>query len=79
MLLHHCYVIWGSSKWIAFPLIFVMLSLAICEIVAAAFRVIGISNAADPAKIRLYHQSNTIDSAFWLANIAVNITLTLLT
>uniref|UniRef100_A0A0W0EVB9 Uncharacterized protein n=1 Tax=Moniliophthora roreri TaxID=221103 RepID=A0A0W0EVB9_MONRR len=56
-----------------------MLSLAICEIVAAAFRVIGISNAADPAKIRLYRQSNTIDSAFWLANMAVNITLTLLT
>ncbi|KAI3617020.1 hypothetical protein WG66_004208 [Moniliophthora roreri] len=26
--LHRCYVIWGSSKWIAFPLIFVMLLLA---------------------------------------------------
>ncbi|ESK86485.1 hypothetical protein Moror_9867 [Moniliophthora roreri MCA 2997] len=59
MLLHRCYVIWGSSKWIAFPFIFMVLSLAICEIVASAFVV--------------------IDTAFWLADMGVNIILTLLT
>uniref|UniRef100_A0A0W0FWL0 Uncharacterized protein n=1 Tax=Moniliophthora roreri TaxID=221103 RepID=A0A0W0FWL0_MONRR len=79
MLLHRCYIIWGSSKWIAFPLIFVMLSLAICEIVACVFLVIGISNSADPTKVWLYHQGITIDTVFWLANMGVNVILTLLT
>ncbi|ESK87377.1 hypothetical protein Moror_11685 [Moniliophthora roreri MCA 2997] len=79
MLLHRCYVIWGSSKWIAFPLIFVILSLAICETVSIAFIVIGASDTTDPAKRRLYFQGNIIDSAFWLANMAVNMILTLLT
>ncbi|ESK87507.1 hypothetical protein Moror_2057 [Moniliophthora roreri MCA 2997] len=79
MLLHRCYVIWGSSKWIVFPFIFMMLSLAICEIVASAFTVIGISNTADLAKVQLYLQGNTIDTAFWLAEMGVNMTLTLLT
>ncbi|KAI3616924.1 hypothetical protein WG66_004131 [Moniliophthora roreri] len=77
--LHRCYVIWGSSKWIVFPFIFMMLSLAICEIVASAFTVIGISNTADLAKVQLYLQGNTIDTAFWLAEMGVNMTLTLLT
>uniref|UniRef100_A0A0W0G2R1 Integral membrane protein n=1 Tax=Moniliophthora roreri TaxID=221103 RepID=A0A0W0G2R1_MONRR len=79
MLFHRCYVIWGSSKWIAFPLIFMILSLAICEIVASAFMITGISNTANPAKVQLYLQSNTIDTAFWLAEMGVNIILTLLT
>ncbi|ESK87371.1 hypothetical protein Moror_11705 [Moniliophthora roreri MCA 2997] len=79
MLLHRCYVIWGSSKWIAFPFIFIILSLAICEIVASAFIVTGISNTADPAKVQLYLQGGTIDVAFWLAEMGVNIILTLLT
>ncbi|KAI3607137.1 hypothetical protein WG66_007858 [Moniliophthora roreri] len=79
MPLHHCYVIWGSSKWIAFPFIFMVLSLAICEIVASAFVVIGASNTADPAKVQLYLQGDTIDTAFWLADMGVNIILTLLT
>uniref|UniRef100_A0A0W0FIY4 Uncharacterized protein n=1 Tax=Moniliophthora roreri TaxID=221103 RepID=A0A0W0FIY4_MONRR len=79
MLLHRCYVIWGSSKWIALPLIFVMLSLAVCEIVASVFGIIGISNTADSAKEKLYFQGNTIDTAFWLANMGINIILTLLT
>ncbi|KAI3616735.1 hypothetical protein WG66_017150 [Moniliophthora roreri] len=79
MLLHRCYVIWGSSKWIAFPFIFIMLSLAICEIVASVFEVIGISNTADPAKVQVLLQGNTIDTAFWLAEMGVNIILTLLT
>ncbi|ESK80982.1 hypothetical protein Moror_7629 [Moniliophthora roreri MCA 2997] len=79
MLLHRCYVIWGSSKWIAFPFIFIVLSLAICEIVASAFEVIGISNTADPVKVQVLLQGNTIDIAFWLAEMGVNIILTLLT
>uniref|UniRef100_A0A0W0F166 Uncharacterized protein n=1 Tax=Moniliophthora roreri TaxID=221103 RepID=A0A0W0F166_MONRR len=79
MLLHYCYVIWGSSKWIAFPFIFIMLSLAICEIVAIAFLVIGISNTADSAKVQIFLQSNTIDTVFQLADMGVNIMLTLLT
>uniref|UniRef100_A0A0W0G537 Uncharacterized protein n=1 Tax=Moniliophthora roreri TaxID=221103 RepID=A0A0W0G537_MONRR len=79
MLLHCCYVIWGSSKWIAFPMIFVMVSLAICEIVASAFGTIGISNYTNPANQRLYTQGSIIDKAFWLANMGVNIILTLLT
>ncbi|ESK86776.1 hypothetical protein Moror_15154 [Moniliophthora roreri MCA 2997] len=79
MLLHRCYVIWGSSKWIAFPIIFIIISLAICQIVASIFATIGISNFADPAKVQLYLQGGTIDQAFWLANMGVNITLTLLT
>uniref|UniRef100_A0A0W0FUP4 Uncharacterized protein n=1 Tax=Moniliophthora roreri TaxID=221103 RepID=A0A0W0FUP4_MONRR len=79
MLLHRCYVIWGSSKWIAFPFIFVMLSLAICEIVASIFVIIGISNYADPAKVQLLLQGSTIDTAFWLAEMGVNIILTMLT
>ncbi|ESK86773.1 hypothetical protein Moror_15151 [Moniliophthora roreri MCA 2997] len=79
MLLHRCYVIWGSSKWIAFPMIFLILSLAICEIVTCAFGIIGISNTADPAGSWLYFQGNIIDSAFWLADMGVNIILTLLT
>uniref|UniRef100_A0A0W0GBN6 Integral membrane protein n=1 Tax=Moniliophthora roreri TaxID=221103 RepID=A0A0W0GBN6_MONRR len=79
MLLHRCYVIWGSSKWIAFPFIFMILSLTICEIVASVFEVIGISNTADLARWQLYLQANTIDTAFWLAEMGVNIILTLLT
>ncbi|EEB97115.1 hypothetical protein MPER_03627, partial [Moniliophthora perniciosa FA553] len=73
MLLHRCYVIWGSSKWIAFPIIFVMLLLAICEIVATTFGVIGISSIADPKRLQLYLQGNTIDTAFWLTNMSVNV------
>uniref|UniRef100_A0A0W0G2V6 Uncharacterized protein n=1 Tax=Moniliophthora roreri TaxID=221103 RepID=A0A0W0G2V6_MONRR len=79
MLFHRCYMIWGSSKWIAFPLTFVILSLAICEIVAVAFAVIGISNTANPAKVQLFLLGNTIDTAFWLADMGVNVILTLLT
>uniref|UniRef100_A0A0W0FXX6 Uncharacterized protein n=1 Tax=Moniliophthora roreri TaxID=221103 RepID=A0A0W0FXX6_MONRR len=79
MLLHRCCVIWGSSKWIAFPLIFMILSLAICEIVASAFVVIGFSNTADLAKLQLYLQGSTIDTAFWLTEMGINIILTLLT
>uniref|UniRef100_A0A0W0EYX9 Uncharacterized protein n=1 Tax=Moniliophthora roreri TaxID=221103 RepID=A0A0W0EYX9_MONRR len=79
MLLHHCYVIWGSSKWIVFPFIFIVLLLAMCEIVASAFVVIGASNTADLAKHQLYLQGDTIDTAFWLAEVGVNILLTLLT
>ncbi|ESK87375.1 hypothetical protein Moror_11695 [Moniliophthora roreri MCA 2997] len=79
MLLHRCYVIWDSSKWIALPLIFVMLSLAICDIVSITFTVIGVSDITDPAKRRLFFQGSAIDSAFWLANMAVNMILTLLT
>ncbi|ESK84566.1 hypothetical protein Moror_6089 [Moniliophthora roreri MCA 2997] len=79
MLLHRCYVIWGSSKKIAFPLMFIMLSLAVCEIVAFTFGIIGISNAADPAKAQLYLRGNTIDTAFRLANMGFNFILTLLT
>ncbi|ESK82703.1 hypothetical protein Moror_5705 [Moniliophthora roreri MCA 2997] len=79
MLLHCCYVIWSSSKWIAFPFIFVISSLAICEIVASAFGIIGVSNITDPAKRQLFLQGNTIDTAFWLANMGVNFILTLLT
>uniref|UniRef100_A0A0W0FWN9 Uncharacterized protein n=1 Tax=Moniliophthora roreri TaxID=221103 RepID=A0A0W0FWN9_MONRR len=79
MLLHRCYIIWGSSKWIAFPFIFIMLSLAISEIVASAFIVIGASDTTNLAKVQLYLQGNTIDTAFWLAEMGVNIILTLLT
>ncbi|ESK84574.1 hypothetical protein Moror_6097 [Moniliophthora roreri MCA 2997] len=79
MLLHHCYVIWGSSKWIVFPFVFIMFSLAICEIVASAFVVIGSSNTADPAKAPIFTQGNTMDTAFWLAEMGVHIILTLLT
>uniref|UniRef100_A0A0W0EYN0 Uncharacterized protein n=1 Tax=Moniliophthora roreri TaxID=221103 RepID=A0A0W0EYN0_MONRR len=79
MLLHRCYVIWGSSKWIVFPFIFIVLSLAICEIVASAFAVTGISNTADPAKVQLYLLGSTIDTIFSLAEMGVNIILTLLT
>ncbi|ESK87006.1 hypothetical protein Moror_12006 [Moniliophthora roreri MCA 2997] len=79
MLLHRCYVIWGSSKWIAFPFIFVVLLLAICEIVASVFIVIGISNTADLAGEQLFHQGDTIDTAFVLAEMGINIILTLLT
>ncbi|KAI3601622.1 hypothetical protein WG66_003057 [Moniliophthora roreri] len=52
---------------------------AICEIVASAFAVIGSSNTADSARWQLYLQGNTIDTAFWLAEMGVNIILTLLT
>uniref|UniRef100_A0A0W0FUS6 Uncharacterized protein n=1 Tax=Moniliophthora roreri TaxID=221103 RepID=A0A0W0FUS6_MONRR len=79
MLLHRCYVIWGSSKWIAFPLIFVMLLLAICEIIGSAFMVIGASNTTSQARWQLYTQGDTIDTAFWLADMGVNVILTLLT
>uniref|UniRef100_A0A0W0F5F8 Uncharacterized protein n=1 Tax=Moniliophthora roreri TaxID=221103 RepID=A0A0W0F5F8_MONRR len=79
MLLHRCYVIWGSSKWIVFPFVFIMFSLAICEIVASAFVVIGSSNTADPAKAPIFTQGNTMDTAFWLAEMGVHIILTLLT
>ncbi|ESK81504.1 hypothetical protein Moror_15687 [Moniliophthora roreri MCA 2997] len=56
-----------------------ILSLTICEIVASVFEVIGISNTADLARWQLYLQANTIDTAFWLAEMGVNIILTLLT
>ncbi|ESK87373.1 hypothetical protein Moror_11697 [Moniliophthora roreri MCA 2997] len=79
MLLHHCYVIWGSSKWIALPIVFIMVSLAICDVVASILGTIGVNNFADPAKVQLYLQGGKIDQAFWLANMGVNITLTLLT
>ncbi|ESK85685.1 hypothetical protein Moror_9912 [Moniliophthora roreri MCA 2997] len=79
MLLYRCYVIWGSSKRIAFPLIFLMFSLTICEIVASALQVIGGNNATNPARWRLYVQGATIDEAFWVANMGINIILTLLT
>ncbi|ESK86786.1 hypothetical protein Moror_15148 [Moniliophthora roreri MCA 2997] len=79
MLLHRCYVIWGSSKRILFPMIFVMLSLAICDIVATVLSVIGINNYADPVNQRLYIQGSIIDEGFWWANMGVNIILTLLT
>uniref|UniRef100_A0A0W0EZ20 Uncharacterized protein n=1 Tax=Moniliophthora roreri TaxID=221103 RepID=A0A0W0EZ20_MONRR len=78
MLLHCCYVLWGSSKWIAYLFISMVLLLAICEIVASVFIVIGISNS-DPARWQLYLQGNAIDTAFWLAEMGVNILLTLLT
>uniref|UniRef100_A0A0W0GAL5 G protein-coupled receptor n=1 Tax=Moniliophthora roreri TaxID=221103 RepID=A0A0W0GAL5_MONRR len=79
MLLHRCYVIWGSSKWIAFPFIFMVVSLAISDTVASAFIIIGVSNTADPAKYQLYLLGCTIDTAFWLAEMGINIALTLLT
>uniref|UniRef100_A0A0W0FF70 Uncharacterized protein n=2 Tax=Moniliophthora roreri TaxID=221103 RepID=A0A0W0FF70_MONRR len=79
MLLHRCYIIWGSSKWIAFPIIFLMASLAICEIVASAFMVIGLDNFANPARWQLYLQGATIDGAFLMANMGINTILTLLT
>uniref|UniRef100_A0A0W0GB58 Uncharacterized protein n=1 Tax=Moniliophthora roreri TaxID=221103 RepID=A0A0W0GB58_MONRR len=60
-------------------MIFVMVSLSICEIVASAFGTIGISNYTNPANQRLYTQGSIIDEAFWLANMGVNIILTLLT
>ncbi|ESK81228.1 hypothetical protein Moror_14432 [Moniliophthora roreri MCA 2997] len=69
MLLHRCYVMWNSSKCVAFPMIFLMVTLA----------VISISNTADLAEVQLFGQSKTIDTAFWLADMGVNITLTLLT
>uniref|UniRef100_A0A0W0G7B9 Uncharacterized protein n=1 Tax=Moniliophthora roreri TaxID=221103 RepID=A0A0W0G7B9_MONRR len=79
MLLHCCYVMWNSSKCVAFPMIFLMVTLAVCEIVASVFMVISISNTADLAEVQLFGQGKTIDTAFWLADMGVNITLTLLT
>ncbi|KAI3621119.1 hypothetical protein WG66_007462 [Moniliophthora roreri] len=79
ILLHRCYVIWGSSKWIVFPFIFMVFLLAISEIVATVFMVIGASNSKDSAKLQLFGQGSTIDTAFWLADMGVNIILTLLT
>ncbi|ESK92636.1 hypothetical protein Moror_16054 [Moniliophthora roreri MCA 2997] len=37
------------------------------------------SNTADPAKAQIYLQGNTMDTAFWLADMSVNFILTLLT
>ncbi|ESK85680.1 hypothetical protein Moror_9924 [Moniliophthora roreri MCA 2997] len=79
MLLHRCYVMWNSSKCVAFPMIFLMVTLAVCEVVASVFQIIGAINTADPARWQLFLQGNTINTAFWLADMGVNIILTLLT
>ncbi|KAI3605225.1 hypothetical protein WG66_013053 [Moniliophthora roreri] len=75
---------YGFTSWQVFPqfgcIIQLILALVpVCEIVACAFRVVGISNTADPAKVELYFQGNAINTAFWPAEMGVNIILTLLT
>ncbi|ESK85683.1 hypothetical protein Moror_9910 [Moniliophthora roreri MCA 2997] len=81
MLLHRCYVMWNSSKQIAFPMIFLMASLAgkSSPNFVASSSSFWHCNTADPAKVELYFQGNAINTAFWPAEMGVNIILTLLT
>ncbi|ESK85361.1 hypothetical protein Moror_5963 [Moniliophthora roreri MCA 2997] len=77
MLLHRCYVIWGYSKRVVFPIIFFMVSLTVCYVIGATFTIIGASNYG--AKQQLYDKGNIIEEAYWFASIGISIILTGLT
>ncbi|KAK7032482.1 hypothetical protein VNI00_013050 [Paramarasmius palmivorus] len=79
MLIHRCYVIWGSRKRVA--LILGVLSLAINAfgIVTIVQSGIGISNTNSESKYQLFLRASTLNTGYNIANAIINVIITSMT
>uniref|UniRef100_A0A0W0GAK7 Uncharacterized protein n=1 Tax=Moniliophthora roreri TaxID=221103 RepID=A0A0W0GAK7_MONRR len=79
MLIHRCWIIWGTSKRVALPLMLMSLGTNIFGIVFTTMGLIGQSDTTVASNAILLAQSNRLSVGYTVGNIIVNSTITLMT
>ncbi|ESK84182.1 hypothetical protein Moror_16985 [Moniliophthora roreri MCA 2997] len=79
MLIHRCYLIWGSKRRIAIPLIVASVLTNVLGVIGTALYSFGLSDRTNHSKLTLYDIGKTITAAYETASPAINSILTLLT
>ncbi|KAI3611890.1 hypothetical protein WG66_016153 [Moniliophthora roreri] len=79
MLIHRCYKIWGCQKWVALPLIFVVLVQNAVGLASAIMIAISYTDRTIASNYELLLKGNAINDGYYVASGAVNGLITLMT
>ncbi|KAJ8073286.1 hypothetical protein PM082_020158 [Marasmius tenuissimus] len=80
MLIHRCYIIWNSNKFVAIPLIFISFAMNAIGFASTVLGNIGYQAAGtSPSKLRIFLLGNEINNAYAITSAVFNSILTLLT
>ncbi|KAK7032491.1 hypothetical protein VNI00_013060 [Paramarasmius palmivorus] len=79
MLIHRCWIIWGSRKRVAFPLIIMSLGTNVLGLVSYIMWSIGVGDTTVDSNRVLLDKANTLNLGYSIANVIVNSIITLTT
>ncbi|ESK93528.1 hypothetical protein Moror_1642 [Moniliophthora roreri MCA 2997] len=79
MLIHRCYLIWGSKKRVAVPLLTASILINAVGLVSAIAQTIGIKDPDDESTIVLFNDGATAGFVYNIVSVVINSVLTLLT
>ncbi|ESK93816.1 hypothetical protein Moror_13066 [Moniliophthora roreri MCA 2997] len=79
MLIHRCYLIWGSRKWVACPLIMASAITNVIGIIGTVFFTIGVDSLLTQRNQDFFIVGARLQFPQWVMSAALNLLITLLT